>query len=162
MSKLVTVKEYAKLLDISLGTIYKYIKADKLKSVKQNGKIYVVIEDNSKEKKQTQTIEVIQDQEVKIEVEDEVEILKVRIRELENYMQLCQRLIKNNGTQQESLPPVVEVDLMDYLICKGFTKTIRKKIHKRCLEKDEPRFRKEKSKIFLNPAKFDYEDILTF
>ena len=29
MSKLVTVKEYAKLFNISLGTIYKYIKVDK-------------------------------------------------------------------------------------------------------------------------------------
>ena len=160
MSKLVTVKEYAELFNISLGTIYKYIKADKLKSVKQNGKIYVVIEDNFKEKKQTPTIEIIQDPEIKVEIENEVEILKTRIRELEDYMQLCKRLIKNN--EQDSLPPVVEVDLMDYLICKGFTKKIRKKIHERCSEKDEPRFRKENGKIFLNPAKFDYEDILKF
>ena len=162
MSKLVTVKEYAKLFNISLGTIYKYIKVDKLQSVKQNGKIYVVIEDNHFAKKQTPTIEVIQNPELKIQVEDEVEILKTRIRELENYMQLCQKLIHNNETQQESLPPVVEVDLMDYLICQGFTKKIREKIYRQCSQKDEPRFRKENDKIYLNPAKFDYEDILKF
>ena len=158
MSKLVTVKEYAKLFNISLGTVYKYIRIGRLKAQRKNGKKYVVLEEDSNLEKQQ--IEVIQNPELKIEIENEVEILKTRIRELENYMQLCKRLIKNN--EQDSLPPVVEVDLMDYLICKGFTKKIRKKIHERCLEKDEPRFRKENGKIFLNPAKFDYEDILKF
>ncbi len=158
MSKLVTVKEYAKLFNISLGTVYKYIRIGRLKAQRKNGKKYVVLEEDSNLEKQQ--IEVIQNPELKIEIENEVEILKARIRELEDYMQLCKRLIKNN--EQDSLPPVVEVDLMDYLICKGFTKKIRKKIHERCLEKDEPRFRKENGKIFLNPAKFDYEDILKF
>ena len=158
MSKLVTVKEYAKLFDMSLGTVYKYIRIGKLQYRQKNGKKYVVLEEDSNLEKQQ--IEVIQNPELKIEIENEVEILKARIRELENYMQLCQKMLKNN--EQDSLPPVVEVDLMDYLICKGFTKKIRKKIHERCSEKDEPRFRKENGKIFLNPAKFDYEDILKF
>ena len=158
MSKLVTVKEYAKLFDMSLGTVYKYIRIGKLQYRQKNGKKYVVLEEDSNLEKQQ--IEVIQNPELKIEIENEVEILKARIRELENYMQLCQKMLKNN--EQDSLPPVVEVDLMDYLINLGFTKKIRKKIHERCLEKDEPRFRKENGKIFLNPAKFDYEDILKF
>jgi hypothetical protein len=51
---------------------------------------------------------------------------------------------------------------MDYLICQGFTKKIREKIYRQCSQKDEPRFRKENDKIYLNPAKFDYEDILKF
>jgi hypothetical protein len=158
MSKLVTVKEYAKLFDMSLGTVYKYIRIGKLQYRQKNGKKYVVLEKDSNLEKQQ--IEVIQNPELKIEIENEVEILKARIRELENYMQLCQKMLKNN--EQDSLPSVVEIDLMDYLINLGFTKKIRKKIHKRCLEKDEPRFRKEDDKIFLNPAKFDYEDILKF
>ena len=158
MSKLVTVKEYAKLFNISLGTVYKYIRIGRLKAQRKSGKKYVVLEEDSNLEKQQ--IEVIQNPELKIEIENEVEILKARIRGLENYMQLCQKMLKNN--EQDSLPPVVEVDLMDYLICKGFTKKIRKKIHERCSEKDEPRFRKENGKIFLNPAKFDYEDILKF
>ena len=158
MSKLVTVKEYAELFNISLGTVYKYIRIGRLKAQRKNGKKYVVLEEDSNLEKQQ--IEVIQNPELKIEIENEVEILKARIRELENYMQLCQKMLKNN--EQDSLPPVVEVDLMDYLICQGFTKKIREKTYRQCSQKDEPRFRKENDKIYLNPAKFDYEDILKF